>query len=67
LARAAVDNRDHDPAGVASKRRTKPLGGAISFYAPARILQVGPGCRGDHLTSAAANLAAIIGTSLVFD
>jgi drug/metabolite transporter (DMT)-like permease len=40
---------------------------AISFYASARSLQIGPAVEVIALTSVAANLAAIIGGILVFD
>jgi drug/metabolite transporter (DMT)-like permease len=43
------------------------IAGAISFYASARSLQVGPAVEVIALTSVAANLAAIIGGVLVFD
>jgi drug/metabolite transporter (DMT)-like permease len=41
--------------------------GAISFYASARSLQIGPAVEVIAFTSIAANLAAIIGGILVFD
>jgi hypothetical protein len=43
------------------------IAGAISFYASARSLQVGPAVEVIARTSVAANLAAIIGGVLVFD
>jgi drug/metabolite transporter (DMT)-like permease len=46
---------------------TALIAGAISFYASARSLQLGPAVEVIALTSVAANLAAIIGGVLVFD
>jgi drug/metabolite transporter (DMT)-like permease len=46
---------------------TALIAGAISFYASARSLQLGPGVEVIALTSVAANLTAIIGGILVFD
>jgi drug/metabolite transporter (DMT)-like permease len=46
---------------------TALIAGAISFYASARSLQLGPAVEVIALTSVAANLAAIIGGILVFD
>ena len=46
---------------------TALVAGAISFYASARSLQLGPGVEVIALTSVAANLTAIIGGILVFD
>ena len=46
---------------------TALVAAAISFYASARSLQVGPAVEVIALTSIAANLAAIIGGILVFD
>jgi drug/metabolite transporter (DMT)-like permease len=46
---------------------TALVAGAISFYASARSLQIGPAVEVIALTSVAANLAAIIGGILVFD
>jgi drug/metabolite transporter (DMT)-like permease len=46
---------------------TALIAGAISFYASARSLQLGPAIEVIALTSVAANLAALIGGVLVFD
>jgi drug/metabolite transporter (DMT)-like permease len=46
---------------------TALIAGAISFYASARSLQLGPAIEVIALTSVAANLAALIGGILVFD
>ena len=46
---------------------TALIAGAISFYASARSLQIGPAVEVIALTSVAANLVAIFGGILVFD
>jgi drug/metabolite transporter (DMT)-like permease len=46
---------------------TALISGAISFYASARSLQLGPAVEVIAFTSVAANLAALIGGVLVFD
>jgi hypothetical protein len=46
---------------------TALIAGAISFYASARSLQLGPGVEVIAFTSVAANLTAIVGGILVFD
>jgi drug/metabolite transporter (DMT)-like permease len=46
---------------------TALIAGAVSFYASARSLQLGPAVEVIALTSVAANLVAIIGGVLVFD
>jgi drug/metabolite transporter (DMT)-like permease len=46
---------------------TALVAGAISFYASARSLQLGPAVEVIALTSVAANLSAIVGSILVFD
>jgi hypothetical protein len=46
---------------------TALVAAAISFYASARSLQLGPAVEVIALTSVAANLSAIIGGILVFD
>jgi drug/metabolite transporter (DMT)-like permease len=46
---------------------TALIAGAISFYASARSLQLGPAVEVIAFTSVAANLAALIGGVLVFN